>query len=236
MPSEDTIIPQVTPILTTMTVSPTHAGSVISDTACLSGGLDPSGTITFMLFGPNDNSCGAPCITTSTVMANGNNCYTSDGFTTSSSAPGTYRWIASYSGDVFNTMVSGACNDANESVVVLPAGTSVTGIGMINSPYLGQASFNLSAGPGRRGGTAGMLDYGDPNAGFRFTSVKITSLSIVGDHAHITGTAKLGRRNFVSFVVDVDDVGSPGTDSFTISLSNGYFATGNLVSGSITIK
>ena len=36
-------------------------------------------------------------------------------------AAGTYRWVASYSGDAPNTLGdSGACNDANESVVVSP--------------------------------------------------------------------------------------------------------------------
>ena len=31
---------------------------------------------------------------------------------------GTYRWIAAYSGDANNAPVTGACNDANENVVV----------------------------------------------------------------------------------------------------------------------
>ena len=35
-------------------------------------------------------------------------------------AAGTYRWIASYSGDANNAAVAGACNAANESVVVSP--------------------------------------------------------------------------------------------------------------------
>ena len=32
--------------------------------------------------------------------------------------PGTYRWVASFSGDANNNPVSGACNDPNETVVV----------------------------------------------------------------------------------------------------------------------
>ena len=34
---------------------------------------------------------------------------------------GTYRWVASYSGDAANTAISGACGDANETVTVSPA-------------------------------------------------------------------------------------------------------------------
>ena len=33
-------------------------------------------------------------------------------------APGTYRWIATYSGDANNSGVAGLCNDANENVTV----------------------------------------------------------------------------------------------------------------------
>ena len=96
------------------------AGAGISDTATLAGGVNPTGTITFTLFGPNNATCTGVAIFTSTVpVSAGNGNYTSGSFTPV--AAGTYRWVAAYSGDASNTAVTSACNAANESVVVSPA-------------------------------------------------------------------------------------------------------------------
>jgi hypothetical protein len=57
-----------------------------------------------------------------------------------------------------------------------------------------------------------------------------------GNQAHIAGTGKAGKKN-VSFTVDVTDNGYPGTnDFFSIHLSNGYSASGTVVSGDISIN
>ena len=56
---------------------------------------------------------------TDTKPVSGNADYTSAPFTPTQ--PGTYRWIAAYSGDGNNNAVSGACNDPNESFTVAPA-------------------------------------------------------------------------------------------------------------------
>jgi hypothetical protein len=164
---------------------------------------------------------------------NGDGDYVSDPFTTA--AEGTYRWIASYSGDASNNTVSGACNDANESVVVGPAGTSVTGSGTIELEEEGTASFDVNVFPGKHGKIIGSLDYTDRVAGFTLSSTKITGLTINGNHATITGTGKLGKKTKVTFTVEIDDVPAPGVDHFSISLSNGYFASGDLTSGDLSI-
>jgi hypothetical protein len=91
-------------------------GDSVTDTATLSGGNNPTGTIAFNVYGPNDATCTGTATLVSTETVNGNGNYTSDSFTPT--AVGTYRWIASYSGDANNAAVSGACNDANETVVV----------------------------------------------------------------------------------------------------------------------
>ena len=91
----------------------------ISDTATLAGGVNPTGTITFSLYGPNDATCSTAAIFTTTRTVAGNNSYTSASFTPT--AAGTYRWTASYNGDANNTGVSEACNGNNESVTVTPA-------------------------------------------------------------------------------------------------------------------
>jgi len=94
-------------------------GGSVKDTATLSGGNNPTGTITFKVYGPDDANCSGTPVFTSTVAVNGNGSYDSGPFTPD--AVGTYRWIASYGGDFRNEAVSGACGDSNEEVVVKKA-------------------------------------------------------------------------------------------------------------------
>ncbi|MEM1332122.1 MAG: LPXTG cell wall anchor domain-containing protein [Actinomycetota bacterium] len=94
-------------------------GGTISDTAFVSSRVNPgtTGTVTFRLYGPDDATCDGGAIFESTVnISNTQTQVTSEAFTPTEI--GTYRWIASYSGDRNNNAVAGACNDANESVVV----------------------------------------------------------------------------------------------------------------------
>lgn len=102
--------------LTTQASPAVQMGGLIHDTATLSGGVAPTGTIVFELFGPNDATCTATPAFTSTVTVAGNGSYVSAGFTPIS--VGIYRWIATYSGDAVNAASATACNDANESVTI----------------------------------------------------------------------------------------------------------------------
>ena len=86
-----------------------YPGVAIHDTAVLSGGDAPTGTMTFHLYGPNDDTCTGDPIFASVVTVSGNGTYTSDPFTPT--VPGVYRWIARYSGDANNPAIQGACND-----------------------------------------------------------------------------------------------------------------------------
>ena len=100
-------------------------GAAISDTAVLlSGGVNPTGTITFKLYGPNDATCTGAAIFTSTVPVVGNGTYVSGSFTPV--LAGIYRWIANYSGDANNNGTANACNAANENMVVVPVGVAIT--------------------------------------------------------------------------------------------------------------
>src|SRR5262249_43643338 len=101
------------------------AGSEIHDTAILSGGLSPGGSLTFRLFGPNDNACSADPIFEATIDIDGAGRHNSPGFTPP--AAGTYRWVVRYSGDA-NNEPSGPtqCRDANEKVNVRKARTAIS--------------------------------------------------------------------------------------------------------------
>jgi hypothetical protein len=114
--NEIVVVATLTTALTTQASSGVTLGATISDTATLSGGTNPTGTITFNLYGPNDAACSGAVIFTSTVTVIGNGTYSSASFTPS--AIGTYRWIANYSGDANNAATANTCNAANENVAV----------------------------------------------------------------------------------------------------------------------
>jgi hypothetical protein len=125
--------------LSTQASAAVQLGGLIHDTATLSGGVAPTGTITFSLFGPNDASCAGTTAFTSTVPVAGNGSYPSANFTPS--VAGTYRWIATYSGDAANAASATACNDANESVTVSAGSAQVAA-----TPTLSEWSIILLAG------------------------------------------------------------------------------------------
>jgi hypothetical protein len=108
--------------LTTNATASVIVGEPISDTATLSGGVSPTGTITFHLF-PSLTDCqnGTNEIDTglTPVTVNGNGDYNSGNFTPT--ATGTYYWVANYSGDGTNDPSATACDDANEQSVVSKA-------------------------------------------------------------------------------------------------------------------
>ena len=92
------------------------AGQSVSDTATLSGGFSPTGTISFKAYGPDDDDCSGSAVYTTSVSVSGNKSYGPVSFVPD--AAGTYHWIASYSGDANNESASGACGDDGENDVV----------------------------------------------------------------------------------------------------------------------
>lgn len=101
-------------------------GQTISDEASVAGvTANATGTVTFTLFGPNDDTCAGAPVLTSTVPLSVT--VGQGGVATGSAASppfkptqaGVYRWIASYSGDADNVASTGRCNDPNERSLVL---------------------------------------------------------------------------------------------------------------------
>src|SRR5687767_14806099 len=93
-------------------------GGQLTDVATITGRVSPAGasSVTFRLYGPNDANCTGAAVFTSTKSVPAAPVspvsVTSDAFTPT--AVGTYRWVASYSGDDNNAAVAGACNDVRE--------------------------------------------------------------------------------------------------------------------------
>ncbi|MGI8807340.1 MAG: hypothetical protein ACR2KK_05795, partial [Acidimicrobiales bacterium] len=101
-----------------------NAGAgTISDMATVTGVpgvVFPTGTVTFSAYGPNDANCTGTPATSVNPLSGGET--TSDAFP--AGAPGTYRFVASYSGDLNYEGAASPCNAPNESVVV-PVGAAV---------------------------------------------------------------------------------------------------------------
>jgi hypothetical protein len=124
-------VPKVTPTITTTPSGPVPAGGSISDSATLTGGFAPmTGTVTFLLFGPGDTTCATPIATrTGTVSGGG----ASSGSVPSGGA-GTYRWVATYSGDSHNNAATSPCGaelvtvtKATPAIATTPSGSVPAG-------------------------------------------------------------------------------------------------------------
>ena len=87
---------------------------------------------------------------------------------------------------------------------------------------------------GKKNKVVGSFSYSDPAAGLNINTTKFTSLFISGNHAQISGTAKMGKHGKISFTVNVYDNG-PSGDQFFINTSSGYSRGGPLTSGNILI-
>ena len=122
---ENDTVNKVTPSISTQASDPNGiiVGGAITDTATVSGGHSPTGTVTFRLYGPDDATCANPPIFTSADRPLSGGQATSAPYTTAD--VGTYIWIATYNGDANNTSVAGKCADANESVVVNPTNPTI---------------------------------------------------------------------------------------------------------------
>ena len=117
-------------------------GATYNDTAHLTLGASPTGTITFNLYA-EPNCMGSPLDTeTATVSGNGNYS-TPTGFKIQNA--GTYYWVASYGGDSDNNPVASGCND--ESVVVVPNQPAILttqdpASGSVDDTYKDQATLS----------------------------------------------------------------------------------------------
>jgi hypothetical protein len=165
--NETSVVNQAAPTITTQAVTPVTVNGTITDNATVSGRVNPvaGATVTFTLFGPNNANCsGAPIFTSTVPMPTATNTVTSGPFTPT--APGTYRWIAAYSGDVNNAPVTGACNDANELSVVNQA-TPTISTQAVTPITLGGAITDTATVSGRvlpqAGGTVTFTLFGPAN-------------------------------------------------------------------------
>jgi uncharacterized repeat protein (TIGR01451 family) len=165
----------------------------LSDVAHLSGGTsNAGGTITFMLFG--DNACSTQVGGNVTVAVNGadGKDYTSPLITVN--APGTYYWVANYSGDGNNAASSTTCGDPSESPLVLKPHISVSKSPDAQTILVGQtANFTITV---TNDGNATLTNVVVTDAlapGCARTSADIPGLASMAPGASITYTCTLAN-------------------------------------------
>src|SRR5438128_2276959 len=104
-------------ITTSLSTSSIFVGGGATDSATLSGGVSPVGTITFTVY---RDACIGSAVFANTKIVSGNGVYTSDPFLPSGG--GIYHWIASYSGDANNNGYTTSCGDSTEILFVSSLG------------------------------------------------------------------------------------------------------------------
>ena len=165
----------------------------LSDVAHLSGGTsNAGGTITFMLF--SDNACSTQVGGDVTVAVNGadGKDYTSPLITVN--APGTYYWVANYSGDGNNAASSTTCGDPSESPLVLKPHISVAKSPDAQTILIGQtANFTITV---TNDGNATLTNVVVTDAlapGCARTSADIPGLALMAPGATLTYTCSLAN-------------------------------------------
>ncbi|MGI8803538.1 MAG: hypothetical protein ACR2KV_15470 [Solirubrobacteraceae bacterium] len=120
--TEAVLVTVVTPTVTTQASPSVAVGGTVTDTATLTGGMAPTGTMRFRIYQPSDTTCAGPAVGGSDVTITDPASTTSAPF--SPKQVGLYKWRAFYLGDPVNGVSSSACGDANESVDITPGPTT----------------------------------------------------------------------------------------------------------------
>lgn len=111
-PNESVTVTKASPTIATQASPGNLAGAPVRDVATISGGMSPTGTVTFRLY--SDAGCTSEVFMSTNTLSG--TTATSDWFTPA--APGMYRWTAHYSGDGLNNAATSGCNAPNESVTI----------------------------------------------------------------------------------------------------------------------
>lgn len=116
-PSEISTVGKASPTIATVASLPVAVGGGITATATLTGASSAvSGSLTFVVYGPDDATCSASPAFTDTEPVATNGSTTSPSFTPTT--PGTYQFVVSFAGDADDKAVASACNAAGSTVAV----------------------------------------------------------------------------------------------------------------------
>ncbi|WP_404387666.1 hemagglutinin [Humibacillus xanthopallidus] len=251
-PLEDVIVSKKQPTISTAATTTAVLGSTITDKATVAGGSFPAdspyapGTVTFKLYGPfgpdaviDENSCIDDGAGANLIAAAGStvNASVVAGSTTSveatatpyePTAPGTYLWVASYSGNGQNLPVSGACADANEASIITRAPADIA----TAQSFYPQDSVTVSASVG--GTPTGTVvfklfgpDAANCSGAAAWTSPEITLIAgaaATNNQSFVINAANAGAYHWlVSYSGDASHLPNPGVckdETSSVSINN----------------
>jgi len=211
-----------TPSSTSVTLGTSSV--TLKDTAVLSGGYSPTGTITFTLY---YNGATTP-VDTEEATVTGNGSYsTPTGYTlpTTGTVAGTYQWDASYSGDTDNASVSdnGA---ASEQVTV----TAEWQTGDLTTYLQPEWSGGSSSGPlSNDFDSVYGSNYGELTVGGGFTMSFDSPTAVT---SYLPATGPVGPLDADLFDPTSSASGSFGGDVVALALDVDYSASGDLPANS----
>jgi uncharacterized repeat protein (TIGR01451 family) len=162
--NEEIVVAKASPsVSTTQQPASGAAGDTFNDTATVSGAVhaDGTGSITFTLYPAAD--CGGTVVDQETVGGiSGDGDYTTPKGTRISQ-PGTYYWVASFSGDSNNSAFTSGCNDEPVSVAGLntPSITTALSSASGNTGATVHDSATLTGATADAGGTVTYSVYSD---------------------------------------------------------------------------
>jgi hypothetical protein len=113
-PNESSLVGRITPqIATAQRIFP-------QDSATISGGSNPTGTVTFSLYGPSDPTCAGTAAFSETVALVGGTAATNNTtFSVTSATASQYRWKVVYSGDAKHNSVTSTCGTENFTLTIV---------------------------------------------------------------------------------------------------------------------
>ena len=213
--SEPVIVSAASPAIST-TQQPASAivGASIADKATVSGGYNPTGTVTFKLYA-NSTASGTPLFSDTETLSGGT--ATSNSYTTT--ATGTDYWVATYNGDSNNNAVTaGAASEPvivsapNLTISTTPGGTATLGNIIIRgTKYLDLTGNGFSADD-------------TPLAGVPINLYNSTANLGTSSYVAETTTAADGTYSFANL--------NPGTYYVQEVVPSGYIQTGGGPNGS----
>jgi hypothetical protein len=197
----------VTKATPSLTIADSASGTTIVGTAVLSGGGDPTGSVTINAYGPSAQDCsGTPAFTTN-VNVNGNGSYSG---TFTGADPGIYRFNAAYDGDAGNNGAASACS--GPVTVAAPGPPTVT----VTAPVSG-ATYAFGEV------VAASYKCSDPAGGPGISSCVGTVMT-----GTPIGTSTAGPRQFAVTATSRDGQTSTQTISYTVAPPSNRFRISHL--------
>lgn len=156
---ESSVVSKLTPtISTTTSLTTIPVGGSLTDTASVSGGFSPTGTITWHVYASTDTTCTTPLFSyTGTQTVNGNTSYSPTGSVTPTLA-GSYIWGFSYNGDTNNNAATG-CGGTNESFTVTKATPTISTTPSPSNVSSGNGAGDQATLSGGFGPLGGSISY-----------------------------------------------------------------------------